>query len=316
MASGSPDPATIPVKEIEKAYQEVLAAKGSSSLFYPGAGGQQELIDEISRYLPEIGIRSKDPVVVTSGAQHGIELLSKYLLDNDPIIVENPTFVETFSAMKLRSSVVLPVNIDSKGISVDELDKLTRITRPEVVYVIPNCHNPEVNLSDERRKRIAEIAEERGFYVIEDDPYRPIAGCTPSPIKDYDKAGRVIHVSSFSKILAPGLRIGFIIANKEIAEKVSLLEQLDFSTSTINQYIVSYLLKTGLVTSRSKNLHLHYATKMKVLIDSLTDAGLTDFNEPTCGFFLLLDLKRDAFRVLEEANKKKVSYSYQLRDSF
>ncbi|ABP94367.1 MULTISPECIES: PLP-dependent aminotransferase family protein [Metallosphaera] len=309
MASGSPDPSTIPVDEIGRAYEEVLADLGPRSLFYPGAGGQQELIEEVNKYLPAIGLRSKDPIVITSGAQHAIELLSKYFLENGTVVVENPTFVETFSAFKLRASVTIPVTVDGKGISTDELELVTKIVKPDLVYVIPDCHNPAgVNLNEERRKILVELAEERDFYVIEDDPYRPIAGCVPAPLKNYDRSGRVIHVSSFSKILAPGLRIGFVVAPPEIAEKLSLMEQLDFSTSTLNQYVVSRLLRSGFILSRTKILPEHYRKKMKVLVDSLTDAGISEFNQPSCGFFLLLDLKRDAHRVLEEAVRQGLAF--------
>ncbi|BCS92168.1 PLP-dependent aminotransferase family protein [Metallosphaera javensis (ex Sakai et al. 2022)] len=309
MASGSPDPSTIPVKEIERAYEDVLNELGPKSLFYPGAGGQQELIKQVDDYLPAIGITSKDPVVITSGAQHAIELLSKYFLENGTVMVENPTFVETFSAFRLRASITIPVKVDGKGISTDELNVLTKIVRPDLVYVIPDCHNPAgVNMAEERRKELVELAEERDFYVIEDDPYRPIAGCVPPPLKNYDRSGRVIHVSSFSKILAPGLRIGFVQAPPEVAEKLSLLEQLDFSTSTLNQYVVSRLLRSGFILSRTKYLPQHYSKKMKVLVDSLTDAGILDFNMPSCGFFLLLDLKRNAHRVLEEAVKHGLAF--------
>ena len=163
-------------------------------------------------------------------------------------------------------------------------------------------------MNEERRKILVELAEERDFYVIEDDPYRPIAGCVPAPLKNYDRSGRVIHVSSFSKILAPGLRIGFVVAPPEIAEKLSLMEQLDFSTSTLNQYVVSRLLRSGFILSRTKILPEHYRKKMKVLVDSLTDAGISEFNQPSCGFFLLLDLKRDAHRVLEEAVRQGLAF--------
>ncbi|MEM4746886.1 MAG: PLP-dependent aminotransferase family protein, partial [Metallosphaera sp.] len=281
MASGSPDPNTIPLQQIRDAYNEVIESRGPSSLFYPGAGGQHELIDEIKRYLPSLKLNSKGSIVVTSGAQHAIELVAKYLLEDNVIAVENPTFVETLASLKHRSSIVLPVNIDANGISIEELDTMTKVIRPELVYVIPNCHNPGgVNLCEDRRKALAEMASERNFFIIEDDPYRPIAGDVPSPIKNHDRTGKVIYISSFSKILAPGLRVGFIVANDEIAERVSLLEQLDFSTSTINQYVISSLLRKGFITSRMTMLYNHYKRKMKTLIDSLTDAGLSSFNEP------------------------------------
>jgi len=310
LASGNPDPSVMPLKEIKEAYQEVIEEYGSKALTYPGAGGQEALVKEIENsYLPLLDLPKNGKVVITSGAQHAMELLSKYFLEDDTIAVENPTFIETFTPLKLRSNVVLPISVDSKGINVEELETMLKIAKIKLLYVIPNCHNPAgVTLCEERRKRLVELAEKYDFYILEDDPYRPIAGETPKPIKYFDKSGRVIYISSFSKIIAPGLRIGFILANEEVAEKISLLEQMDFSTSTINQYVVLKLLKKGVVKDRMRYLYSHYSNKMKVLIDSLEDEGFKDFNKPSCGFFLLLDLKKDSWKVFYEAVKRGLSF--------
>ncbi|ARM76212.1 PLP-dependent aminotransferase family protein [Acidianus manzaensis] len=312
LASGSPDPKMIPVKEIQNAYSEVLDELKEKSLFYPGAGGQKELVEEIEKdYLPLLNLdkSQEDITIVTSGAQHAMELLGKYFLENDVIAVENPTFIETFNALKLRSSVVLPVDIDNQGINTKELEEILKIVKIKLLYVIPNCHNPAgVNLEESRRKELVELAEKYNFYILEDDPYRPIAGCVPKPIKSFDKFDRVIYIGSFSKILAPGLRIGFIVGNKKIVEKVSLLEQLDFSTSTINQYVVARLLKNGIIKSRMQGLYEYYSRKMKILKDSLYDKGLREFNDPKCGFFLLLDLKKDSWKVFQNAISRGLSF--------
>jgi len=185
---------------------------------------------------------------------------------------------------------------------------VARLTKLDFVYVIPNCHNPAgVNLAEERKKELVELASKYDFYVIEDDPYRTIACGLGEPIKNYDREGRVIYVSTFSKVLAPGLRVGFFIANEEIAHKVSLMEQMDFSTSTVNQYVVARLLQQRVPQDRRRGLYEHYGRKMRVLMDELRDRGLTDFNEPKCGFFLLLDSHKGSRRVFEEAVKRGVS---------
>ncbi|BBG24721.1 aminotransferase-like domain-containing protein [Sulfuracidifex tepidarius] len=311
LASGNPDPAVMPVKEIEEAYNEVIENIGFKSLIYPGAGGQEELIESINKhFLPLLNVTTKDDMtVVTSGAQHAMELISKYFLENDVVGVENPTFVETFNTMKLRASVSLPFDVKGDGIDVDMVRSLTKVTKIKLLYVIPNCHNPAgVTMSVEKRKEIAELAHESDFFVIEDDPYRPIAGKVPPPIKNFDNWGKVIYVGSFSKILAPGLRVGFAVGDRKIMEKISLLEQLDFSTSTVNQYVVSLLLKKGLIKDLSSRMSEHYSNKMKVLTDSLTENGFDLFNKPSCGFFLLLDLKKDSWSVFREAVKGGLSF--------
>ena len=312
LASGSPDPRVMPIQEIRRAYDEVLEQYGPKALFYPGAGGQEILIEKAWDYASFLGVKKapNDRLVITSGAQHAIELLSMYFLDyrESKIAVENPTFVETFQPMKLMSSVVFPVSVDSKGIKVEELEFVVKLTKVDFVYVIPNCHNPAgVNLDEERKKQLVELASKYDFYIIEDDPYRTIACDLGEPIKNYDREGRVIYVTTFSKVIAPGLRVGFFVSNEEIAEKVSLMEQMDFSTSTLNQYVVAKLLEWRVPQDRRKGLYEHYGRKMKVMIDELRDRGLKDFNEPRCGFFLLLDSKKDAGKVFQEAVKRGVS---------
>jgi 2-aminoadipate transaminase len=311
LASGNPDPEVMPVSEIREAYNQVINELGYKSLLYPGAGGQEDLIESINKnFLPMLDLRTRDDfTVVTSGAQHAMELLSKYFLEDDPVGVENPTFVETFNAMKLRSSVCLPFNVERDGLDVETLRTITRVVKIKLLYVIPNCHNPAgVTMSEEKRREIAELAHENDFIVIEDDPYRPIAGKVPPPIKNFDQWGKVIYVGSFSKILAPGLRVGFAVGDRKIMEKISLLEQLDFSTSTVNQYVVSTLLKKGVVKSLSLKMSEHYSRKMKVMIDSLNENGINGFERPSCGFFLLLDLKRDSWSVFKKALEKGLSF--------
>ncbi|MGC9105165.1 MAG: PLP-dependent aminotransferase family protein [Thermoprotei archaeon] len=311
LASGSPDPRVMPIREIREAYNYVIENYGAKSLFYPGAGGQEVLIERAWEYAEFLGVKRNkgDRLVVTSGAQHAIELLSLYFLDgNGRIAVENPTFVETFQPMKLLSSVVFPITVDSKGMRIEELEQVVKLTKIDFVYVIPNCHNPAgVNLDEERKKYLVELASKYDFYVIEDDPYRTIACDLGEPIKNYDREGRVIYVTTFSKVIAPGLRVGFFIANEEIANKVALMEQMDFSTSTLNQYVVARLLETKVPQSRRRQLYEYYGRKMKVMKDELASRGLKDYNEPKCGFFLLLDTHKNSQRVFQEAVKRGVS---------
>jgi DNA-binding transcriptional MocR family regulator len=303
LASGSPDPSTILHLELAKIYSQVIQEMGPSCLGYPGAGGQEQLIRELESLVKSFGIGLRGQrIVVTSGAQHAIELIAKYFLEEGVTAVENPTFVETFYSLKLRSSAVIPVELEADGISVPELERLLKVVRVDLLYVIPTCHNPAgVTMSEEKRKALVELAEEFDFHIVEDDPYRPIAGQQPNPIKALDRSGRVIYIGSFSKVLAPGLRVGYIVADEETAEKISLLEQLDFSTSTLNQYVVARALSSGLVANRMNQLHDHYRRKVNALITSLNENRLVDFREPSCGYFVLLDLGRDSMQVLEKA---------------
>ncbi|TRM89721.1 hypothetical protein DMP16_10905 [Sulfolobus sp. B1] len=130
LASGTPDPKKIPLNDIREAYTEVIEEYGAKVLFYPGAGGQEELIQEIDKkFLNLLGItkRKDEKIVITSGAQHALELIGKYFLENDVIAVENPTFIETFNSLKLRSSSIVPISLDYDGLNVDELEDILKI---------------------------------------------------------------------------------------------------------------------------------------------------------------------------------------------
>jgi|ECHnycMinimDraft_1075156.scaffolds.fasta_scaffold00020_26 DNA-binding transcriptional MocR family regulator len=300
LAGGSPDRRYYPKDDILELYKEVINEFGMNSLGYPGAGGSGELRQAINEWLNEIGVKAGN-IIVTSGAQHAIKLLAELLLNEDnQFCTENPTFIETFYPLKFSSEWYFAINMDEQGMIVQELEqKLRRGFKPKLVYIIPTCHNPTgITMISERRKFLAELAEEHDFYVLEDDPYRPIAQKVPEPVFNYN-SDRLIYIGSFSKILVPGLRIGFIVTKREeISNKLEILEQMDFSTSTINQLVIAKAIKKGLLRERNKTLPKVYENKMKILIDTLRDNGVYDFIEPSCGFYLLLRVKGKDSKVI------------------
>jgi 2-aminoadipate transaminase len=308
LAGGSPDPTTIPVNEIRNAFDWVCANYGSAAFVYPGAGGLTELRNSLLAYTGSLGIE-KGETVITSGAQHALTLISEVLLHDDRFVHEDPGFVEGVNSFLFSSRNQVPITVDGRGLNTNEFEEiLKKGATPKAAYVVPTCQNPTGTIMDEdRRKHLVELAERYDFIIIEDDPYRPVSHENPTPL--YNMASdRVVYVGSLSKILAPGLRIGFVLTrNRALAERVKVLEQLDFSISTSNQLLTARLLSTGIVNSRIPELREKYRRKLRILLDGLADSGIKTVYEPRAGFFTLVDVGQDARDVAERALSRGVA---------
>lgn len=314
MASGSPDPSTIPFEELGEMFREVVAEHGPGAFAYPGAGGHPELVKALESYCEQdlgVPVGRGEVLVVSSGAQHGLKLLSQILLSQgDLVAVEDPTFYEAVDPMRFQGSRLLGVPVDEGGMRVEDLEALLRRgVRPSMVYVNPTCHNPTGScMGLERRRRLLELAEEHDLLIVEDDPYRPIAPEAPPSLKSLDRSGRVVYVGTLSKILAPGLRIGFVVAPQDLGEEVAKLEQHDFSTSTAMQLLAAKALGKGLVRSRMGPLSRLYSEKLRILVEELEKRMPGRYTRPSCGFYTLARVGGDAEEKLAEALKRGLIY--------
>ncbi|WP_048062939.1 PLP-dependent aminotransferase family protein [Caldivirga maquilingensis] len=308
-ASGSPDPGLIPVIDVKEAAEDVLSEYGSGALSYPGAGGLRELRVEVSRYLREyLGINADwRSIIVTSGAQHAIKLLTQLLVRRGVrVYVEDPTFYETLSPFRFQGGRVIGVSLTNEGMLVNEVVKV--IKEGDIVYTIPNCHNPTgVCMSDDNRRMLIEASEEKGFLIIEDDPYTVLSLKAPRPLRSV--SSNVIYVGTFSKILGPGLRIGFIVAPNWLRGHLERLEQHDFSTSTLTQLIVYKLLRSNTVDKVLGKARGIYEEKLRTLINALDEylPNALQF-KPACGFYALVRLGVDAERLLRTTAKVGLTY--------
>lgn len=295
LASGSPDPRVVPIAELKDIATKVLEERGFGALSYPNAGGQEELKSEIKKYMSNFGIkvRNDEDVIITGGAQHALKMIADAFIDsNVHVLVENPTFYETLAPFKFHNASVIGVSLDANGLNMDELKKL--VIKNAILYIIPTCHNPTGFTMDlERRKQLIDIASDHDLLVIEDDPYRPIAGDAPPPLKSFDSDGRVLYVGSFSKVLAPGLRVGWVYGPRPIINRLALIEQLDFAISTFTQYVVLEALRSGLVNRLVPKLTEHYKFKMRVIQDALSSymPSNVEWTKPKYGFFLLIKVR-------------------------
>lgn len=310
LAGGSPDPELIPKEKLREAYCEVVDEHGASAFFYPGAGGLEELVAELEKWCGHLNIGGGE-IVVTSGAQHAITLLCGALLSpQDEYAHENPTFVETMNPFAYYGGRGIPIPIDGEGMRTDLLEEALRSgrARPKLVYVVPTAHNPSgVSMGLERRKHLAELAERYGFTIVEDDPYRPIS--EPKPTIYSLTPENVVYVGSLSKALAPGLRIGFVVTRSHaLAEKLKDLEQMDFSTSTVNQLVAAKVLSSGYVQARLEEYRRHYQEKREALLRALGERGLKPLYAPKEGFFCLVEVGEDPEALLLKALRAGVAF--------
>lgn len=239
LAGGLPDPGRFPTDELADIAETVLRADGTRTLQYGLTAGELDLRHQIVATTP--AATSVDDVVVTTGSQQGLWLLAESLLDpGDTVVVSDPEYLGATQAFRRAGAELVSVRTDSEGIDVDLLeDRLRTGISPKFVYLVPHFHNPSgTTLSAARHTRLLALAERHGFLVVFDDPYRDLHVEGPAPTEPTPHPMSV-HLRSSSKILAPGLRVGWTIAPRWLAQSIERTKQAaDLHTSTVSQAIV------------------------------------------------------------------------------
>ncbi|WP_353510744.1 PLP-dependent aminotransferase family protein [Intrasporangium sp.] len=240
-AGGYPDPTLFPMGELHKIYDDLLTPDNASALQYTASDGLPELRAHVAARLTADGMPcTADDVLITQGGQQGLDLTAKLFIDaGDVIVTERPTFLGALIAFNPCEPAYLSVPMDEEGMDTDALEQVLRTTeRVKLIYTVPDFQNPTGRtLSLARRRRLVELAEQFDIVILEDTPYRELRyeGERVPSIKSLDTTGRVIHLGSFSKILAPGLRLGWALAAPEVLEKLSLLKlAADTQNGTLN----------------------------------------------------------------------------------
>lgn len=250
-AAGNPAAEAFPIKLIEEISAEILRENPIAALQYSISEGSITLRENIKKVIlsREEIVKEDDDIIITSGAQQGIELTCKVLCnDNDTIICEKPSFIGSLNSFKSYAVNLVGVEIEDGGISIEKLEQTLKDNKnTRLIYVIPNFQNPSgTTMSLEKRKAVLELANKYDVVILEDNPYGDLrfAGEHVPSIKSMDKQGRVIYCGSFSKILAPGLRVGFVVGNKEIMQKIVVCKQCsDVHTSILSQLICNGFLE-------------------------------------------------------------------------
>ena len=252
-AGGLPAPDVFPVDEFTDACARVMKDHGAQALQYGTTDGYPPLREMIAQHTNQYGIKvTAENIMITSGSQQALDLIGKVFINpGDRVLVESPTYLGALQAWNAYNAQYVTVATDENGIKIDKLEEALR-TGPKFMYVLPNFQNPMgVTMSAERRQRIVELADKYGVPIIEDDPYGrlrfegkhlPSVQVLDDKLRGNDGFydGNVIYTSTFSKILAPGIRLAWIVAAPQVIQKLVMAKQgTDLHTSTFNQ-IVAY----------------------------------------------------------------------------
>jgi len=278
---GMPSPSTFPRQQIIEIITEGISEHGDKLLQYGTTQGLKELRLELRNFMEWRGINvpSIDNIVVLSGSQQGLDMFGKvFINDGDVVLVELPTYLAAINAFRSYNPEFVGLKMDGDGIIMDSLESIlkeleSKHKKVKFLYTVPTCQNPAgVTLSMERRKRLLELASEYDFLIIEDDPYSLILyePIDVAPLKSMDTEGRVTYLSTFSKILSPGLRLGWVVADDMFIEKFVFAKQgMDLCTSPLLQYIAYEALNRKIIQRNFTKIRALYKTKRDKMLEAL-----------------------------------------------
>lgn len=326
-AGGLPAPDVFPIKEFQAACNAVLAQSGAQALQYSTTEGYQPLRDMIARHTSRYMVPvTPDNILITSGSQQALDFMGRLFINRgDYIVVESPSYLGALQAWNAYGAQYIAVPMDEDGMIVDQLEEALR-KGPKFIYVLPNFQNPSgCTLSLERRKRVIELADKYGVPIIEDDPYGqlryegehiPSLVQLDSAYRGYDGdcySGNVIYLSTFSKLLAPGLRLAWVIAPEQVIRKLVFAKQAaDLHTASFNQYVAFEVGKGGFLDEHVKTIRSVYKERRDVMLEMMDEMFPPEmrWTKPQGGMFLwgIMPEHMDAAEVLTAALKRKVAF--------
>ena len=315
-AGGNPSPDALPDEIVREISGEVLRDNGKTLLQYGATEGYMPFLESLKAYVQDQLQCNIPAVLPVTGSTQAMDLLCKSLIDpGDCILVENPSFLGNMQCMKLYQARLVPVDSDDDGMMMEDLEEKICRYHPKMLYTIPTFQNPTgKTLPADRRKKVAELAGKYQMVVAEDDPYRDLRyeGSPLLSIKSFDKDGWVMFLGSFSKIISPGLRVGFIAGHPDIIRKCTVGKQSsDVHTANLNQAIVDQFLRRNLLPDHIEKVCANYGKKMSFMLSKLQNfpEGVT-FTKPQGGLFIWVELPShmDALSLLNKAIEKKVAF--------
>jgi 2-aminoadipate transaminase len=305
-AGGMPAPEVFPIEKFKEACLTVLDQNGPASLQYGSTDGYVPLREMIARYSARYGINvTVDNILITSGSQQALDLLGKILINpGDRVLVESPTYVGALQAWRAYGAEFVPVPTDEDGMMTSKLEACLR-AGPKFIYALPNFQNPTGStLAYDRRLKLIELAENYGVPIVEDDPYGQLRfeGENLPAIEVLDSqtraqedcySGNVIYLSTFSKTLAPGIRLAWVIAPPPVITQLIHAKQgTDLHTSTFNQMVAYEVAKDGFLYEHAKLIRKTYKERRDVMLDTLSEympEGVS-WTHPKGGLFLWVTL--------------------------
>lgn len=297
-AGGFPDSAMFDVEGLKEASARALNEEAGGALQYGATEGYEPLRDQLSAFMKTKGV-NVDPsgLIVTTGSQQALDLLGKTMISpGDKVIVEGPTFLATIQCFRLYGAQLISAPVDANGVKTDELEKLIAEHKPKFVYLIPTFGNPSgAMLSLERRKKVLEMAVKHQTLIVEDDPYGDLYFGEAPPPSILSLAGDVpgsrelvAHCGSLSKVLSPGLRIGWMIAPPELLSKATMCKQFsDAHTSTFAQATAAQYLKSGRMPGTLAHVREVYGQRAQAMGTALRRelGDAISFTQPNGGLF-------------------------------
>lgn len=317
-AGGMPNPRFFPVKEMEEASRLVFEEDGTQALQYSATEGFPALREWIANRYAKGGVQvDPDQILLTTGSQQCLDLMGKVFLEKgDEVIMERPSYLGTIQALNLFEPRFLSVDLGQDGPDLNQVEEHLRTGRPKLFYTIPNFQNPSgLTYSQETRERLGELAQKYpNTLIIEDDPYGELRfhGEHHKPLFSYT-GGRSIMLGSFSKIVAPGLRLGWMVAPREIIYRaVTAKQAADLHSSTFNQLLINKLLGMYDIDAHIAKIVERYGAQARAMCQAM-EKGVPEeitFTRPDGGMFLWGTLPQgySAMELFEMAIAEKVAF--------
>jgi 2-aminoadipate transaminase len=314
-AGGLPSPLTFPVDEMKAAYDKVLSTNGKVALQYGPTDGYTPLRQWIADSLSTGGAKIvPEQVLMTSGSQQALDLLGKVLIDEGSrVLVETPSYLGALQAFSVYLPEFKSVETDDHGLVPSSIDKVAEGAR--MLYSLPNFQNPTGrSMSVARRQELVETCARLGLPLIEDDPYGALSyKGEPAPKMVSMNPDGVIYMGSFSKVLTPGIRLGYVVAPLPLARRLELAKQAaDLHTSQLTQMVVHEVIKDGFLDQHIPKIRTLYGDQCQVMLDAMAQyfpAGV-EWTKPEGGMFIWVTLPKhiDAMKLLDEAIAQKVAF--------
>ena len=320
-AGGFPDSALFDVEGLSQASQQVLTTQAGAALQYGATEGYGPLREQLAHFMADKGISARaEDLIVTTGSQQALDLLGKVMINpGDKVVVEGPTFLATIQCFRLYGAHLISAPIDAQGVLVDRLEQLIVEHKPRMIYLIPTFGNPSgAMLSIERRMRVLELAVKYGVLVVEDDPYGDLYFGDPPPpslmalsAQVSGSRGCLTYCGSLSKVLSPGLRVGWMVAPAQLLARATMCKQFsDAHTSTFSQATAAFYLESGRMPLSVAQVRRIYAERAAAMGQALREqlGRALRFSQPQGGMFFWAQLTGEGGRTQQapELAKKAI----------
>lgn len=316
-AGGVPAPELYPARELSEISRDILLNNPVGALQYGITEGYYPLREVTSARMRATGALGGDSLIITSGAQQAIDLTAKVLVnDGDIVACEEPSFIGGLNSFRSYNARLAGIPMEEDGMDLDRLESLLKRERIKLVYTIPNFQNPTgITMSLEKRGHLLSLAKKYDFYILEDNPYGELrfSGEDVPSIKSLDDSGRVIYCGSYSKILSPGLRLGWCIAPEDILEKIVVVKQVnDVHTNIFAQMIAYEYLTRFSIEEYIENARQVYGRRCALMLKSMDEnfPDYCDYTRPRGGIFLWCTLPEgaDSSALFKSAVQRKVAF--------